>query len=287
MAATGKSLVGAIDFAAEPNRQYARGLGRLLAGAIIFSLPILMTMEMWWLGFYLSPVHIVQFALVNFIIIIGLSRVSGFEKTHTIGDDILDALAAYAVAVFWSAAILALLGIIKVGMPASEIIGKITIEAIPASFGAMVAGKQLGSKNTQDTQAKAQRGTYWGQLFLMVAGALFLSLSVAPTEEMVLISFLMNSWHVVALVFVSIILLHALVYTVGLKGEEKPPGPTTFWSVLLRFSIAGYGIALLSSLYVLWTFGRINDTGVSQVINMVVVLAFPGAVGAALARLVV
>ena len=285
-----KSLTGDLNLASAANRKYAKGLGRLLAGAILFSMPILMTMEMWWLGFYLSPLRIVQFVVVNFIVLVGLSRVSGFEETQSIGDDILDALAAYAVAALWSAAILALLGIITSSMEAGEIIGKITIETIPASFGAMVAAKQLGRDEGEEDMSEAEertRATYWGQLFLMLAGALFLSFSVAPTEEMILISFLMDGWHVIALIFISIMMLHTLVYTVGLKGEETPSGPTSFWSILLRFSIAGYAIALVASFYVLWTFGRVDDTGVAQVIDMVVVLAFPGAIGAALARLVV
>ena len=36
--------------AATPNRDYAYGLARALAGAILFGLPLLMTMEMWSLG---------------------------------------------------------------------------------------------------------------------------------------------------------------------------------------------------------------------------------------------
>lgn len=279
-----------LDFSKDRNWTFIKGLGRSMAGAIIFSLPILMTMEMWWLGFYLDALRIVQFAFVNFLVLIGLSRVSGFEQTHSIADDVLDSLTAYGLAALWSAAILFILGIIEAGMSASEIIGKVAIQAIPASFGAMIAGKQLGAGNgsKQDQPGDEQtRRTYWGQLFLMLAGALFLGFSVAPTEEMILISFRMIPWHVIALVLLSIFLLHTIVYTVGLKGEEKPPGPTSFWSILLRFSIVGYAISALASLYVLWTFGRVENTGVEQVIEMVAVLSFPGAVGAALARLVI
>ena len=39
---------------------------------------------------------------------------------------------------------------------------------------------------------------YGGQLFLMAAGALFLSFNVAPTEEMVLIAYMMSTWHLLA-----------------------------------------------------------------------------------------
>lgn len=286
MAGSARSVFAStLDLSPEANWRYLSALGRGFAGAILFSLPILMTMEMWWLGFYLEPHRLLQFIVVNFIILVGLSRVSGFEKTAGWSDDIMDALAAYAVAAIWSALILTVLGIVRSGMPASEIIGKIAIEAVPASFGAMLGGKQLGGGQNEGNSA--DRKTYLGQLFLMVAGAMFIAFSVAPTEEMILISFVMGPLQSAVLILLSIMLLHAFVYTVGLRGEETPPGPTSFWSIFLRFSVVGYALACLVSFYLLWSFGRVDLTASPQVVEMVVVLAFPGAIGAALARLVI
>jgi len=273
------------DYSPDANRAYLMALGRGFAGAILFSLPILMTMEMWWLGFYLEPHGLLQFIIVNFVILIGLSRVSGFEETAGWSDDVMDAFAAYAVAVVWSASILWLLGIIEPGMPASEIVGKIALESVPAGFGAMLGGKLLGEDRIERNEP--DRRTYAGQLFLMLTGAMFVAFSVAPTEEMILISFQMSPLQSLGLMALSLILLHGFVYTVGLKGEEKPPGATSFWSIFLRFSVVGYAIALAVSLYLLWTFGRIEDTSLLQSAEMVAVLAFPGAIGAALARLVI
>ncbi|HEX2802721.1 MAG TPA: TIGR02587 family membrane protein, partial [Sphingomicrobium sp.] len=253
----------------------------------IFSLPMLMTMEMWWLGFYLERPHLLQFVVVNFVILVWLSRVSGFEQTIDWGDDTMDAFAAYAVAATWSAAILWLFGIIEANQPAGEIIGKIAVQTVPASFGAMLASKQLGSREMGDGKGERERKSYWGQLFLMLAGALFLSFSVAPTEEMILISFRMSPMQSMGLILASIFLLHGIVYTVGLKGQEKPPGPTSFWSVFVRFTLVGYAIAAVAATYLLWTFGRIDGAATGEIVGMVAVLAFPGAIGAAIARLVI
>ena len=44
------------------------GLARAFAGAIIFALPLLMTMEMWWLGFYMVRHRLVEPAQLNRII---------------------------------------------------------------------------------------------------------------------------------------------------------------------------------------------------------------------------
>jgi len=283
----GAALLDRIDLGREANWKYAKGLGRVFAGAILFGLPLLMTMEMWWLGFYLDRPRLAQFVVFNFLVLVGLASVSGFERTEGWFDDIMDAFAAYAVAAIWSFFSLWIFGVIHFSDPAGDIAGKVTLEAVPASFGAMLASKQLGSRERGGGPGERERSTYWGQLFLMLAGALFLGFSVAPTEEMILLSFIMSPIHTILLVILSIVLLHALVYTVGLKGQQKPAGPTTFTSVFLRFTIAGYAIAALVALYLLWTFGRIDGTSWPQVAQMVAVLAFPGAVGAALARLVV
>ena len=54
----------------------------------------------------------------------------------------------------------------------------------------------------------------------MAAGALFLAFSVAPTEEMMLIAFRMGPGQSIALILLSILMLHALVYMVGFKGQQ-------------------------------------------------------------------
>ncbi len=270
------------------NWRYARSLARAFAGAVIFSLPLLMTMEMWSLGFSMDRVRLLQFVLVNFLVLIGLSRVSGFEPTVSWADDALDAFAAYGVAVFSSISVLLLFAIIVPSMTFGEIAGKVAVQSVPASIGAMLASKQLGAVDPEVEEAGEQtaRSSYWGQLLLMLAGALFLGLTVAPTEEMMLIAYTMTALHSVALVLTSIILLHAFVYLVGFRGQEKPAGANGFTNTFLYFSIVGYGISVLASLWLLWTFGRTYGVSPAEVAAMVAVLAFPGAVGAAIARLI-
>ena len=269
------------------NRAYATGLARAFAGALLFALPLLMTMEMWALGFYAHPVRLLLFLAVNFLLLVGLSHFVGFERTLDLFDDVLDALAAVAVAVLASAVILALLGIVTAEMRPDEIVGKVAIQSIPCSFGAMLARKQLGGGNESDEIQAERRAGYAGQLFLMAAGALFLAFNLSPTEEMLLIEVMMSPWQTLLLVLLSILLLDAFVYGVGFAGQRERRGEAHRVSTFFRFTIAGYGIAILVSLYVLWTFGRTDGAELSQVAFTVAVLAFPAALGAAVARLVV
>src|ERR1044071_5655379 len=99
-----------------PNRDYAMGLARAFAGALIFGLPLLMTMEMWALGVSVHPGRLLGFLAVNFIILVGLARFGGVERTETLGEDVMDALAACGVGIVGSAAILWLLAIIGPAM---------------------------------------------------------------------------------------------------------------------------------------------------------------------------
>lgn len=260
---------------------YARGLARACAGALIFGFPLLMTMEMWELGFHMDRFRLGLFVGVTAAVVFGLSRFAGFRDDTTVADDALDALAALLVGFVASAALLGIMGLIGPHMALREAIGMVAVQAAPASMGAILANKQLQQGAYRN--AKEDRAGYLGQLFLMAAGALFFAFNVAPTEEMILIGFKMTPWHAVALVLMSLLALHALVFTVGFAGQHEHEGHLR---AFLHFTFAGYGVALLVSLYVLWTFGRL-DGGVSETIRSVVVLGFPAALGAALARLVV
>jgi len=273
---------------ASPNRDYALGLARAFGGAIIFGLPLLMTMEMWALGVYAHPARLLLFLGLNFLVLVGLSRFGGFERTSSLAEDVLDALAAYGVGILASAAILALFGVLDPGLPLDEMVGKVALQSVPSSFGAMIARKQLAEETEAADEEQAIRSSgYGGQLFLMLAGALFLAFNVAPTEEMVLIGYMMTPWHALALAALSILLLHALVFTVGFGGQEERAGGLGFGRTFFAHSIAGYAIALAVSLYVLWTFGRADGAAASEIAGAAVVLAFPAALGAAIARLVV
>jgi len=274
--------------AAKLNRDYAVGLARAFAGAILFGLPLLMTMEMWAIGLHIAPARLLLFLLFNFAVLVVLSRFGGFERTATLTEDVLDALAAQAVGMLASFAILALFGLFRPGLPSVALVGQVAIQCVPASFGAMIARKQLGSGEIDRDESLAQRSAgYAGQLFLMLAGALFFAFNVAPTEEMILIGHKMSAAHALALVLVSLGLLHMLVFTVGLAGQEAAPEGYGSWRLFLIFTVPGYAIALLVSLYVLWTFGSLDGQGSFTLARIAIVLGFPAAIGAAIARLVI
>ena len=268
----------------QPRREvdYARDLGRAFGGALLFSLPLLMTMEMWWFGFTLHPARLALFLVAAVPLLVGLAWFAGFShRHHGLAHAVLDAFVALAVGYITAALLLTVMAILEPGGPVRHSVGQIALQAVPGAMGALLARRQLSAGKGDGDEAEAR---YPGELFLMVAGALFLALNLAPTEEMILIAYRMTPWHAVALIAVSLAVMHAMVYSAGFAGQEEQGHPVT---AFFHFTLAGYGLVLLVSVFVLWVFGRTEGHGFREIVDAAVVLAFPGALGAAAARLLV
>ena len=268
-------------------RSYLLGLARGFGAAIIFSIPMLMTMEMWWLGFYMDRLRLAIAALLMLPLLIALSFFAGLRPNaraapdrprrghglrHRPGRRRRGAL-PHARG--------------QLHQAPREIIGKVVLLGLAASFGSMLGRRELGSRAGKRDEAKRKQSSGWlGQMVLMVAGALYLSLTVAPTVEMVKIPYKMTPWHALAMVVVSLALMHAFVYTLRFKGSAQAPEGTPWWSLFLRYTVPGYVIATGVAAYLLWTFGRFGSFDPYWILMYSVALGFPASVGAAAGRLI-
>ncbi|MBI5276132.1 MAG: TIGR02587 family membrane protein [Burkholderiales bacterium] len=268
------------------SRHFAVGLARAYAGAAIFSLPLLMTMEMWSLGFTMQPARQALFLVLFFPFLVVLSWHAGFEETFSWRDDVLDALVALAVGFTSAAAVLFVLGILGRGTPLRDAVGTIVLQAVPASVGALLAQSMLGLRHP--AQASSGPGSrYASELFIMAVGAVFLGFNLAPTEEILLLALRAGEAQALGVMLLSIALMHAFVYSV--EFHSRAPGTATedsVASVFLRFTIAGYAIVLLLCAYILWSFGRLDGLSALESLKTVTILGFPAAIGAASARLI-
>ncbi|RYF91400.1 MAG: TIGR02587 family membrane protein, partial [Caulobacteraceae bacterium] len=269
---------------APANLDYLTSLARAAGGALLFAFPLLMTMEMWWLGHSMERWRLLVFLGSAGPMLLGLSYYAGFEPTFRLLDEVLDALAAFAVGAVVSLVALLLLGQLGHDMSLGEIVGKLAVCAVPAGIGALVAGKQFSGNTGDGPERRKEHVGYPGRLFLMSVGAIFLAFSVAPTEEMVLIAYSMTPWHGLALMVVTVLLLHGFVYGLGFPGQPERRADHGLRYTLLAFTLPGYGIALAISLYCLWAFGRLEGEALHEIAMMTVVLGFPAGLGAATSR---
>ncbi|TAA62653.1 TIGR02587 family membrane protein [Shinella sp. JR1-6] len=266
----------------ELNR-FVTGLGRGVAGALFLALPMLMTMEMWHLGFSMARERLFLLLLLDIPLLILLAHRIGFEETFGWREAIRDAAIAYGIGILTSLVVLTALGLLRGGMPASELSGKVALQSVPASIGAMLGRSQLGH---DDDDTGTKETSYAGELLLMAAGALFLSLNIAPTDEMMVLAYKMTVWHALAVALISIALMHGFVYAVSFTGGHELSPQTPWWHAFVRFTLPGYVIALAISIFALWIFERLGGSAPVEVALSVIVLGFPAALGAAAARLI-
>ena len=85
-----------LDLAGDANGRYLKGLGRAFAGAILFSLPMLMTMELWQLGFAMDRLRLALLLALSVPLLVGVSHRIGFEQSFGWRDDLRDAFLASA-----------------------------------------------------------------------------------------------------------------------------------------------------------------------------------------------
>jgi putative integral membrane protein (TIGR02587 family) len=285
VARTNTSLFAAAPpWSTRANRDYAIGIVRACAGALIFSLPILMTMEMWDLGAGLPPGRIAALLLTIQPVLVGLAYYLGFEDVTRWRDAVLDALVALTVATAIATTMLLMFGALTVEAGLEEWIGKIALQAVPGSIGALLAQSQFGRHENEGDKRRASGDL--GEYFFMCAGALFLAANIAPTEEVVLIASMMTPWHSVALGLISLLIMHTFVYVVDFHGRHERPNDMPALRVFVRYSLVGYLLALTISAYFCWTFGHLDGAAAAETIRTTLVLGFPATLGAAAARIV-
>ncbi len=259
---------------------YLSDLGRAFGGALLFSLPLLMTMEMWALGVSAAPARRLAFLVAALPVLYGLAHYAGFSARRGLVNNSLDTLVALAVGFTTSTALLAMFNVLDDSSLTSAV-GQISLQAVPAALGALVARRQLSGDEEEGDEDEA---SYPGELFLMLAGALYFAMNLAPTEEMRLIAYLTTPSGALGLLVLSLALLHVIVFEAGFAGQEEKESPLR---AFLDFTLPGYALCLAASFAMLWVFGAVDGHGASAVMANVVVLAFPAALGAAAARLLV
>lgn len=261
---------------------FLRDLGRAFGGALLFNIPLLMTMEMWEQGVVMDRWRLLAFILAGLPLLYGLAYYAGFSRSRGLRNDLLDTAVALAVGFITSSALLVMFGVLEWDAPPREALGMVALQAVPGAMGALLARRQLAGADGGD--GDEDEASYFGELFLMAAGALFFALNVAPTEEVILIAYKATPWHALALIVASVTLLHLIVFNAGFAGQEEAEHPLR---AFLLFTLPGYAIALGVSLFALFLFGRTDGHPLEGLLQTVIVLGFPGAVGAAAARLLV
>src|SRR5918999_292617 len=103
----------------ESLREYARGV----AGGLLFSLPLLYTMEVWWAGFTSHPWRLAVYVAATFGLLLGYNYHLGLRRDTSFGEVVIDSFEEMGLGLLVAFLVLWLLGRVTLDQPLEEIVG--------------------------------------------------------------------------------------------------------------------------------------------------------------------
>jgi putative integral membrane protein (TIGR02587 family) len=273
-------------------REYARGV----AGGLLFSLPLLYTMEVWWAGFTSHPWRLAVYVVATFVLLLGYNYYAGLRKDSCFEEVVIDSVEEMGIGIAIAAVVLFLLGRVRLDTPAEEAVGQIVIEAMTVAIGVSVGTAQLGGGDGEDADDKGVGGGrgraspgggeihFGGQVVLAACGAVLFAANVAPTEEIVMIAVEISAWRLLGLAALSLSVGALILYYSEFAGSRHHVRFDARHDVLVG-SVVTYAVALAASALILAFFGRFDGQALATCVAQVIVLGVAATLGASAGRL--
>lgn len=264
---------------AESLREYGRGL----AGGLLFSLPLLYTMEVWWAGFIAPPERLLIYLAGVLLLLLGYNRYSGLHQGASVAEVLIDSVEELGLGIITAAGTLFLLGRIDLTHSIEEISGKTIAEAGIVAIGFSVGTAQLGSSGEGDEELD-RSVSIGSNIAIAACGAALFAANVAPTEEILVIAGETAPLRLFGIALVSIVIAALTLYFSDFKNSNvvarvESPGDVVLGTLLT------YAVALIVSAIALWFFGRFDGVSWDIALRLTVVLGFPAVLGASAGRL--
>jgi putative integral membrane protein (TIGR02587 family) len=282
-------------------REEVRGIVRAFSGAFLFGVPLLYTMEMWWLGDVAAPRHLLLTLGIALIANFGLVTAAGFKRETSLFGRIEQTVDAVAVGAVGATVVLLTLNQLNPDQAPRAILGKIVMQALPLSIGASLAnivfGRHLDREGDDDDGSSDKPGAQsempgvWHALFNDVGataiGAMFISATVAPTEEVPMLAARMEYWHLLALIGLTLVTGYIIVFASGFDPAARRDRRHLFQHPASETALS-YLLALAVSLGVLLLTRQVgSDDPPAYVLTQTLVLGLPAMVGGAAGRIAV
>jgi putative integral membrane protein (TIGR02587 family) len=274
----------------ESLREYARGV----AGGLLFSLPLLYTMEVWWAGFTSHPWRLALYVAATFALLLGYNYYLGLRRDTGFGEVVIDSVEEMGLGLLVAFLVLWLLGRVALDQPAEEVVGKTTVEAMTVAIGVSVGTSQLGAEGEDEGDkgvsgaARAGGGRpgphFGGQVVIALCGAVLFAANVAPTEEIVMIAVEISAWRLLGLALLSLALSALILFYSEFSGAKKFVRFDAHHDVLVG-TVVTYAVALAASALILGFFGRFDGQALATCVAQTVVLGVAATLGASAGRL--
>lgn len=267
-------------------RGLLRDQGRGVVGALIVSVELLYTMEMWWHGWELPSEWLVVYVIGGLGVVLAITRTVGFqveEEQHrtSVRRSVTAFIQLVLLSFVTAYAVLLLFGVIDLGDPLVVVARLGLLFVVPLGFGAALANGLL--KETED-----EPGDQWPMyrhLGVFAVGAVFVSMTMAPTDEMLLIAAYASWPRLAVILVVSVLVAYLVLFELEFRGHSTRTANRTVadqWG----HAVVTYGVGIVVAAGLLAAFGQFRQPPVVVWVQMIIVLGFPSTLGASGARVV-
>ena len=273
-----------------PWRAELTDVARAASGGLLFGVPLLYTMEVWWVGSRVRPWQMLVLLGVLTVPVLLLNLKAGFRDTRDfrVSDAVGDTVEALAIGLLVTLGVLVLLREVTLDTPIVSALGKVVYESVPFCLGIGVARFLLEGDPDLGDDDGAQPGTQGSRdaadLGATALGAAFVGLSIAPTDEIPMVASAMSASWLLVVLGVSLVASYAIVFVAGFSRQSKRHAQAGIFQRPATETMMSYLVSLVVAFVLLWLFQRELDPP-GDLLSRVVVLGFPAAVGGAAGRL--
>ncbi|MBN3921800.1 TIGR02587 family membrane protein [Nostoc sp. NMS4] len=270
-------------------------------GGFLFGIPLLYTMEVWWIGSLVKPQLIMMAIALMFIVVYLLNYTEGFRKRRYTGlahQAVIDTVEAIAIGLACSTFVLLLLRELTPETSLKESLGKIIFESVPFALGVALANQFLGdTKNSNAQGQETDRTTKnkgdelhatFADLGATLIGATVIAFNIAPTDEIIMLAAATSPPWELVMIASSLLISYGIVFQAGFSDQQKRRQQKGIFQRPSSETIMSYLVSLLAGAFMLWFFQKLTFSDPwTMWLDCTLMLGLPASIGGAAGRLAI
>lgn len=279
-------------------RQEAEEIVSGASGGFLFGIPLIYTMEVWFIGSYVQPAILLSILAITFIIILLVNRIEGFrtKESETLPGAIAETIETLAIGMTCAVLMLVILQRIDWQTPLTEILGKVVFEGVPFSLGVAFSrsllSREADSEQSSSAPSSNNRSLSWrdtsADLTATLIGALFIAFNIAPTDEIAVLAASASPRWLLLIMVTSVVISYGIVFAAEFTNYDTRRQQQGLFQSPQTETIISYLISLVAGMLMLWFFQKITFGDPWFIwLRYGIILALPASIGGSAGRLAV
>nr|WP_199296330.1 TIGR02587 family membrane protein [Leptolyngbya sp. FACHB-711] len=269
-----------------------------MAGGFLFGIPLIYTMEVWWIGSYADAGGLLGVLASTYVIVFLLNRTDGFRQQYPdqIRKALTDSVEALAIGIVCVTWVLILLQEITWDTSVNEAVGKIVFESVPFAIGVGLArsilqGNRGGNDEENDSgQPPRSQGSNstLTDIGATLIGSIFIGFSIAPTDEVPMLAAAISPPWLLVVIGMSLLVSYCIVFAAGFTTQKRRLQEGGLFQRPFTETIVSYLLSLSTAAIMLYFFHRLDFSDPwNSWLEQTLLLGLPATIGGAAGRIAI